>query len=819
MARHFRYALRLFARQPLFTLTAVASLAIGIGANATIFSAANALLLAPAAGIEAPDRLVDVGLTRPNSAFDTMSYLNFADMRDRNHTLTGMYAYEIEPKPLSLGAADGALRIYGQLVSAGYFDVLGVKPALGGFFHANQEVIGTPLRQIVLSDRFWRRQFAADPSIAGRDVLINGDHFTVAAVTPPGFQGTTILSPDVWVPLTTYSPTLPAANLFTVRENTWLVAGGRLKSGVTIAAAQQDLGAIVADLATQFPESLGKNRAAVLPLSRVPGEAGDFITPILAVLAAIVGLVLLLACTNLAGLLLARAAGRAHEMSVRVALGARRWDLMQQLLAESTVLFIAGGVAAALLATWLTGVLWSLLPELPFPVSIPLTMDWRVLTFTCGLAVLAGLLTGLVPALQSSRPNLTSSMKADQSAPDRQRLRHGLVAMQMGLCVLLLVVAGLLLRSLNAAATIDPGFRVEGVDVANIDLGLGNYDDAAAPAMIERVRSSLEATPGVAKVGVAAMVPLDGSGLGLGALHRSGERSDESELRADWNVISPEFLPAVELPIVRGRNFASSDHPDGQRVAIVNEKFAADVWPGQDPIGKTLEYGDFRKGKERSVHAMTVVGVARNAKYRWLGEQPRSYIYVALGQEEFRRTKFIIARDRRADQRADLTPAVRQTLRRIDPNLPLIDLTPLSDFAALGMLPQTIGASVAGSLGGLALLLAAVGLYGVMAYAVTRRTREIGVRMALGADGRDVVRMVLAQGAWLAITGGLVGLLLAAGAAVGLSSAGMLFGTRMIDPIAFGGTVAVMIVVALVATYIPARRAARIDPLKALRAE
>ncbi len=277
MTRHLRHALRLFARQPLFTLTAVASLAIGIGANATIFTAANALLLAPTAGIHEPHQIVDIGLTRPNSSFDTMSYLNFADLRDRNHTLTGMYAYELEPKPLSLGNADGALRIYGHLVSAGYFDVLGVTPAQGAFFHASQETVGTPLRQIVLSDRFWRRQFGADPAIAGREVLINGDTFIVAAVTPAGFQGTTFLSPDVWLPLTTYSRTLPAENLFTKRENTWLIAGGRLKPGVTIAEARADLSQIMTDLDRQYPEIVNHMQAAVMPSSRLPGEFGDVI--------------------------------------------------------------------------------------------------------------------------------------------------------------------------------------------------------------------------------------------------------------------------------------------------------------------------------------------------------------------------------------------------------------------------------------------------------------------------------------------------------------------------------------------------------------
>jgi macrolide transport system ATP-binding/permease protein len=819
MAGPFRNALRLFIRQPLFTITAVLSLAIGIGANATIFSVANAILLSPTAAVDHPGRLVDIGMTRPNSAFDTMSYPNFVDMRDRNHTLTGMYALDFEPKALSLGGEDGATRVYGQLVSAGFFDVLGVKPALGTFFHASQEQVGTPLRQIVLGHAFWRRQFGADPKIAGKDVVINGDHFTIAAVTPEGFQGTTILSPDLWIPLTSYAKAMPEDSMLRQRQDQWIVAGGRLRPGVTLDDARRDLSAIVNDLRKEYPNAISdKMSAAVMPMSRVPGEAGDLVTPIVGVLAAIVGFVLLLACTNLAGLLLARAAGRSREMAVRLALGASRRNLVAQLLAESTVLFVAGGIGASILAVWMTGLLWSMLPSLPVPVSVALTFDWRVVSFTFGVAIVAGLLTGLVPALAASKLDLTSSIKMDQTAPKRQRMRHALVAAQMGLCLMLLVVAGLLLRSLGAAAAVDPGQRVTGVDVASIDLSLGNYAEAASPEITERIRAAFQAMPGVSRVGVGAVIPLNGNGMGLDELRPKGARNNAT-INPDWNVISPDFLPAVEIPIVRGRNFSSDDRAGGLPVAIVNEQFAATTWPGEDAIGQQLESGDFREGREARIHTLTVVGVARNAKYRWVGEAPRTFIYVSLSQRPWLRPKFFITRDRRADLNADLTPMVRQALRAIDPNLPLIELQQMRSLAQLGVLPQTIAASVAGSLGVLALMLAAVGLYGVMAYAVTRRTREIGVRMALGADQRRVLRMVLGQGLRLTFVGCVAGLLLAGIAAAGLSSAGILFGISAFDPISFGATALILAVVAALATYLPARRAARVDPLSALRAE
>jgi predicted permease len=820
MSRHFRHALRLFVRQPLFTLTAVLSLAIGIGANVTIFSVANTLLLAPTSGMERQSEIVDVGLTRSNSSFDTMSYPNFLDLKSRNRTLTGMYALEFEPKPMSLGGDEGATRVYGQIVSAGFFDVLGVAPVAGDTFHDGDDRPGTPLRRVVISHAFWQRQFGGNPAIAGTDIVLNGDRFTITAVAPEGFQGTTILAPDMWVPVTSQAKGFPSEASLNRRTDSFIVAGGRLKPGVTIEQARADLGAIVAQLHADFPNDVGENmRAAVFPTSKVPGEVGGAVAPIVAVLGGIVGLVLLLACTNLAGLLIARAAGRAREMAVRVALGARRRTLMAQMLAETLLLFAGGAMVAAVLSIWMTGFLWSLLPPLPFPIHLAFAFDWRVLAFTVAVALLTSVFTGLAPALQASRPNLNAVIKMDQSAPARQRMRAVLVAAQMGLCLMLLVVAGLMMRSLHNAASVDPGMRVDGVSSASIDLSVAGYTSEQSPIVTERVRQALAAIPGVATVGVGAMEPLSGGGLGLGDVRKRGDAESANLFDADWSVVSPEYLPALEIPVVRGRNFTSADRRGAADVVIINEHLAAQVWPGEDPIGRQIEYGDFRPGRDGNNTTATVVGIARDSKYRWIGESPRQFIYVPLGQYEWRRPKFFIALDSRADARADLTPQVRLALKQVDPNLPLIELQRMRSLAELGMLPQTIGASVAGSLGTLALLLAAVGLYGVMAFAVTRRTREIGVRIALGADHGAVARMILRQGLTLTAGGGIAGLLLSAVAATGLSSAGVLFGVSPFDPLTFAGTAAALLAVAGLAAYVPARRASRIDPLTALRSE
>ncbi len=812
-----RYAARVWWRTPAFTLTAVASLAIGIGANTTIFTAASSLLLAPTRGVRSADRLVDIGASRHGAGFDTLSYPTYLDVRDQATTLSGVYAVGIEPQPMSLGTTAGAERVYGQLVSASFFDVLGVVPTSGGFFHTAEERPGVPLRKVVLSSRFWHRHFNADPSIIGSDIVVNGDHFVITGITPDGFQGTTILAPDMWVPLTSYAKAMPTDAMMRGRQNVWLIMGARLKDGVTIAQARAELTAIDARLKTQYPNAYGAMNLVVAPASRVPGEFGEVIVPVIAVLAVVVGLVMLIACTNLASLLLARASSRSRDTAVRLALGATRFDLIAQTLAETLLVFLGGGLAGVLLSVWMSAALRSLLPTLPVPVDLSLSPDWRVVGFAAALSLSTGLLTGLMPAWQGSRANVMTMMKADGSARARQRLRYAFVAAQMGLCLLLLVIAGLFLRAVSAAATADPGFRVRNIDIASVDLALGGYAPDRSAAITEEIRGRFAAIPGVSAASVAAIVPLAGNGLGLGEVRKVGATGSDADIDADWNVISPEFLPLLDLPMVRGRNFQRTDRADTQLVAVVNEQFAKSAWPGENPIGQRIETGDFRKGHEADRQILTVIGVARDAKYRWIGDRARRFLYVPVAQQKWQRLNIFLSRDARLAPSTDLAPAVRAALKSFDPNLPLTDFTTFQNVADLGLLPQKLSASVAGVLGTVALMLAAIGIYGVTTYAVARRTREIGIRMALGADGGSVMRLVLRQGLIVTIAGGAVGLALAVAVALLLSSQGMLFGVRAIDPISFGGTTALLIGIALFASYIPAKRAARIDPLVALR--
>lgn len=811
-----RSAIRSTARSPLFAVTAALSLAIGIGANTAIFSAANGLLLAPTRGVRDMHDLVDIGRTTDGRGFDTVAYGTFRDLQQRDAVFAGVYATRLEPQALSLGGPDGAERIYAEQVSASYFDVLGVQPSAGTFFRTPDEQLGVPLRKVVLSHVFWQKRFAGRSDLIGQPIVLNGDPFTVVGIGPPGFQGATILAPDIWVPLTAYARGMPGDDTLRSRENSWLVMAGRLKPGVTIDGAQSYLDTFMADLQQSFPDVYRRIGLAATPASRVSGFDRGFVAPFLAILMGVVGLVLLVTCLNLSGLLLARAASRSREVAVRLALGASRRSLAAMGLAEAMVLFTLGSLAALVVAFWMTRALGTVLTGLPFPVMVDLSPDWRVLAFTAGVALVASLFTGLAPALQNSRADLVPDLKSDASAPRRQRLRRIFITAQLACCLVLVVTAGLFLRALGAAAGVEPGFDIDPIHVATIDLSLGGYSTEQSPEVAERIREQLAAIPGVDRVGLARMVALDGGGLGLGGLRRKGTIGPEAGIDTDWNVISPDYLAALGIPVLRGRNFTDADRQGGQSVAIVNERFARQVWPGQDPIGQQLENGDFRPGRDSVVTVLTVVGVARDAKYRWLGEPPAPFIYVPYAQQPMREVNYFIRRAEQAPA-TDLLPAVRRALKSFDANLPLVRHQSLRQSADLGLLPQRLAASIAGSLGAVALLLAGLGVYGVTAYAVATRTREIGVRMALGADRGRLMRMMLWQGARLAAIGGAIGIALSMGVTQVLQS--LLFGVSPLDPITYASTLALLAAVTLAATFVPALRAAAVDPLTSLRSE
>jgi predicted permease len=812
MRHDLTYALRLLRRSPLFTITAALSLAIGIGANTTIFSIATALLFRPLPGLADPSRLVDVGRTQDGRGFDTVSYPNFRDLRERTKTLVDIYAYRVEPAPMSLSVNGEAERIYGSSVTANYFAVLGARPQHGRLLQDSDDRPGGMHDVVVLSDELWRRKFSANPAIVGQTISLNSHPFRVVGVASRGFQGTTLLKMDVWTPITALAEAMPrlSGDLMNQRRSVWLVMGARLKPDVPLSQVAAELQTIGANLEREYPvENKGKNFIA-LPGSVFPGQTSS-IGGFLGLLMAVVGLVLLIACVNVAGMLLARAAARRREIAVRLAIGADRRHLVRQLLTETLILFAAGGLLGVVLAQWFTAFLLALLPKLPVPVAIAFTIDWRVVSFATVLSLATAILSGLVPALQASRADLVSALKTEgrEATPSRLRLRNAFLVGQVTLSLMLVIVAGLFLRALEHAAAIQPGFDERRVDVVQLDLTLGGYNQQTAGAFVRDLLDRIRALPAVESATLSVDLPLDGGRMGLGGLKAAGRtpaRGDE--FSADWNIVEPGLFTTLKLPLTRGRDFTEQDTATAPWVAIVNEALATQIWPGEDPIGKqvTVPY-------EAGRHTVTIVGVTANARLIWLTGNVSPYIYVPFAQRFLPRVALLV---RTKDDRSAI-PDVRTILRTLNPNLPITEAMRLADVTAVGLTPQRIAASVAGTLGIVGLLLCAVGIYGVTSYSVAQRTREIGIRVALGADGNSVMRLVLRQGLVVTAIGALIGLAVAAAGVKLIES--LLFGVRGLDPITFGSTCALFVVVTLLASYLPARRASKVDPMVALRAE
>jgi predicted permease len=810
-----RYAVRLLRRNPLFALTAVLSLAIGIGANTTIFTIANALLFKPPLGVADASRLVDVGRSQDGQGFDNGSYSNYLDIRARNTVFSGIYAYRLGPEPMSLRGKDGAERIYGEMVSTNYFNVLGTPPHIGRLFTSDdsEQPAATPLA--VLSHRFWMRRFNGDPAIVGQTLVLNGRPFMVIGVTPEGFHGTTVLTSDLWVPVNMVgelASRLPPA-ILTSRESAWLVMGARLKPGVTVGQAQAELANIGRALEQEFPDANRGKGLRVVASSPVPGD-GAPVAAFMAVLMAIVMLVLAIACANVAGVLLARATTRRREIAVRLAIGAGRGRLIRQMLVESTLLFLIGGSGGLVLARLMTGALLSLLPAVPLPIDVTLALDGRAVVFTLTLSLVAAILSGLAPAFHASRAEVVGALKSDtQGGPERIWLRHAFVVSQVALSIVLVVGAGLFARALQRASEIDPGFDPHGVELATLDLSLGGYTADTGRVFARELIRRVRETPGVQAAALSAVMPLGDRGIGLGGLAVPGVelRNGRRFFDVDWNVITPGYFATMKMALLTGRDFSDADREGTPSVVIVNETAARQWWPRQDALGKTLLQENGRPDAPDAVRTLTVVGVARDSKYRNLGEDPRPFVYVPIQQQYMSRT--VIAARSAHGQR--LAGQLRALLASMNPNLPIVQALTFDAYSQLGLLPQRIAASVAGSLGLVGVLLAAIGIYGVTAYMVSSRTREIGIRMALGAERASVVRMVLRQGLTLTMIGAAIGLAVAAAASRLLGS--LLFGVGATDPLTFIGSTLLFFVVGAAACYVPARRATAIGAMDALR--
>lgn len=815
-ASDLRHALRLLARSPVFTLTSVLSLAVGVAATTAIFALADALLLRPRPGVIEPATLVDVGRsTGGDGGLDNFGYPLFETLRDRTTTLASLSATRWDPIVMALGDATASERVFATLVSFNYFDVVGVRPALGRFFLAEEDRTPGTHPVVVLSHQFWSRRFEADRSIVGRTIRLNNLPYTVIGVSEPGFAGTTFIGSDFWIPMAMDAHVRAADRSLLGEENSvWLTSIGRLKPGVTVAQARQELAAIM----TAYWTDRGSERATrwsmeVMPSTRVPGAIAGPVVGFVGMLGALTGVVLLIACSNIAAMLLARGIERRREVATRLAIGASRQRILMQLLVEGLAIALLAGALSVPLTRAIVTLIASFQPSLPIPIALDLQVDPRVMLFAFLLAAATAVLFALVPALQSTRFELAPALHGQNATADRRRawMRHGLMTAQVALALLLLVAAGLFMRSLQEAAHVDAGVDVRNVDILQIDTRVGGYrTNAEGMRAVQALAERFRALPGVEAVSASRMVPLQGGGLGLGGLRAPGYvgPGGNDEINADWDVVAPGYFDTLRLPIVRGRAFNERDVENSTSVAIINEEMAERVWPGQDPVGRKLVQQTSRT-EERTLE---IVGVAKTAKYRELAEAPRNFIYVPVAQQYMPDLTFYV---RRAGE--SRLAELRRAVASFDPNLPVIHTDTLEKATAIGLLPQRLAAWIAGAVGTIGLCLAALGLYGLTSFAVAQRSREIALRMALGATQQKVLAMVLRQSGRPALWGLIAGLALAAGLSQLLQS--LLVGIGAVDPLAFGAATVLLFAVLVAAAWTPARRAAAMDPMRALRAE
>ena len=817
LVRDVRLAARLLVKQPGFTAAAVVSLALGLGANSALFTIFNSLLWRPLP-VSAPDSLTAIYAAREGRAIYTgVSYPDYRDLRDQTDVFAGVAGHTAAMFSLRGDGREDA-RIYGELVTGNYFDVAGVRMRLGRGFLPEEDQTPGAHPVVVINHRFWTRHFDADPSVVGRTLTLNGRVFTIVGVTPPGFNGTYAIyfAPDLWMPLAMRTETGSGGAVdLENRGSRFLRVNARLAPGVTVAQAQAAVGTVATRLAAAYPDTNRDVRAAVFREidTRPEVEISRATNRIALIFLGLTALVLLAACANVANLILARSAARRREIAVRLALGASRGQLVQQLLVESLLLSIVAGAAGIGLGAIAARAMSSLTLPTDIPLLIDFHTDLRVGLFTFGLSALAAIAFGLAPALSASRPDLVPALKGDEPARGGRRisLTSLLVVAQVAVSLVLLVVAGLFVRSVAGARTIDPGFRLDNRIVIDFDLGLQQYDQARATTFYRNLLERVRALPAVEAAALATNVPLDWD-VGFAPIvfeGRPAEPGREAE-QTMYTTVGDGYFETLGTPMRAGRTFGTGDTADSPRVAIVNEVMARRYWPNQPAIGKRFRFD----GPDRAW--IEVIGVAADGKYRQLTESPRPFFFLPDAQH-YGAERTLVVRARRSDEVAAAIASVRQAVHALDPAVPIFGVRTMDQFMARAYLGPTLAALLVGPAGLLALVIAAVGLYGVMAYWVSRRTHEVGVRVALGATPGDVLRLVIGQGLKLAGVGLAIGLV--GGFAVARLVAFMLYGVGATDPIVFVGVPLVLAAVAALASYLPARRALGVDPLTALRTE
>ncbi len=811
LLRDLRYGLRTLTRNPGFTAVAVLTIGIGIGASTTIFSWMRSMLLNPLPGATQPERIVAIENLAPDGEPLTTSYLDFTDFRD-NLKLVNLVTARIG-NVVSVGDAPRTARVWGEMVSGGFFDMLGVKPEVGRFFSvAERDDAQNAHAVVVISHSYWKSHYHSDRSAVGASLRINQTLFTIIGVAPEGFHGTRAgLDYEIWMPLTMFGQLTHTGTWMLRDRNTRdFIMFARLAPGVSIEQARSEVQALANRMAVADADSNQGIGGTVLPVWQSHfGPQVTLLTPITILMGAS-GLVLLIVCANLANLLLARATGRLKEFSIRLALGARPARLTQQLLTETLLLAIAGSVCGLMLANLLGGALGWLLPQVDRPTMLQPPLDGQVLAFTTALAFVVAILAGLAPALHATRANINETLKeggrSATSGAHSHRLRGLLVISEVALSVVALVGAGLFLKSFQTARAMDPGFQPEGVALAQFDFSTTGYDAQQTDNFCRRLREQLERQPGVTSVSYDDSVPLGFHGGNWETLEVEGYVPGTSEnMKIYRDLVSPGFFDSMKIPLVDGRDFDLRDDARSLKVMIVNQEFVRRFLANRSVIGRKVHgWGEW----------FTIVGVAKDSKYHRVTENPQPYFYIPIRQI-FRPEYGLTFHVRTSGSVNEAIAALRRESEAIDPALTIFDAEPMTEYVAASLFGAKVAASLLSVLSGLGLLLAAVGLYSVMAYSVAQRTSEIGIRVTLGAQPRDIMRLVIRQGITFALAGLVAGSLAAAALARVISS--MLVGVSPADPLVYAVATAFTVLVALASAVIPAWRALRVDPAVALR--
>src|SRR5713101_3905920 len=804
-----RFGFRMLRRSPGFSVLAMLCLTLGIGANAAVFSWIEGILFRPYPAVTHQERLVAIdGTSRDEPGGTSLSWPDFQDLQRSCTLCETLFVSKITGTTLSIG--DRAERTTGSIVSANYFDAIGVPPMLGRGFLPGEDTGQSAHPVAVISYQLWQGRFKGDPQIVGKTQRLNGVVHTIVGVAPEGFFGTFVgWGMQFWVPASMEDIFESGGYKLEDRGARWIESYARLKPGVTLQQAQQEVAAISGRLAAEYPATNRGRSIRLWPLWQTPFNNAGTLLPTLEIMLAVVVFVLLIACANVGNLLLVKSFARRHEMTVRLAIGAGRGRLVKQLFTEGLILSALGAAGGLLVAHWCRHGLVLLFPARGgVAMHLPGEIDWRVLALSAGVCIITTLLLGLVPAMQTGKIDLAGALKADSAGVvgggGRAWVRSGLVVMQVSLSFVLLVGAGLLLQSLQKIRNSSPGFSTHGVLDTAVLLVSAGYDAQRAQTFQDELLNRVKALPGVESAAFARMTPLSYGSFSSSPIALDGYRPPpEEQPTVQYNEVGPDYFKTMGIPLVSGREFTRADDEKAALVAVVNETMAAKYWRGRNPIGERVQV------KGRWMH---VVGVAKDSKYQSVRETPKPFFYVP------RRQNFTVGAGLYI--RTPLSPETMATtlareVHALDPDLALYEVITLQEQVDRSTSPQLVAVTLVGVLAGLALLLAAIGLYGVMSYAVSQSTHELGLRMALGADASNLLRLVMSRG--LTLTAG--GVLLGAGAALASTRllGNLLYKVSPRDPLAFGSALVVMTIVSLAACFLPARRAARTDPARALR--